>query len=98
MVLRLANCELVRPRLLGLLLSSILVAAPAAAQDNDEDSPFRPGLVATYTADGKSVQRIDELVAFDWQDAAPDPRLAAQPFSTIWRGRLWRSEERRVGK
>src|SRR5438067_13934340 len=69
-------------------LIGLLAVSLAVAQD-DEDSPFRPGLAATYTAGGRSVQRIDEVVAFDWADAAADPRLANGPFSTSWRGRLW---------
>ncbi|HEY2893318.1 MAG TPA: PA14 domain-containing protein, partial [Pirellulales bacterium] len=72
---------------IGLLIST-LVTSSAIAQD-DEDSPFRPGLIATYMVGGKSLQRIDEVVAFDWQEAAPDPRLPAAPFSATWRGRLW---------
>jgi mono/diheme cytochrome c family protein len=32
--------------------------------------------------------RTDEVVAFDWQDAACDPRLPACEFSATWRGRL----------
>src|SRR6185295_9225551 len=31
----------------------------------------------------------DEVLAFDWQDAAPDPRLPAGEFNATWRGRLW---------
>ncbi|HEX5104200.1 MAG TPA: c-type cytochrome, partial [Pirellulaceae bacterium] len=62
----------------------------AAAQDEDEESPYRSGFIATYSsgADQKAV-RIDETVAFDWADAAPDSRLAAGPFSAVWSGRLW---------
>jgi mono/diheme cytochrome c family protein len=64
------------------------LSLPAAAQD-DEESPHRPGLVATYSAAGVSATRTDELLAFDWQDAAPDLRLPAGEFTAAWRGRLW---------
>ncbi|HZN35886.1 MAG TPA: c-type cytochrome, partial [Pirellulaceae bacterium] len=68
----------------------LLGALPANAQEEaDEENPYRPGLVATYSAAGLAATRLDETVAFDWQDAAPDPRLPAGEFSAIWRGRLW---------
>ena len=57
------------------LLGGVLVSAALAQED--EDSPFRPGLVASYSAGGGAggaeARRIDEVVAFDWQEAAPDP-------------------------
>jgi mono/diheme cytochrome c family protein len=65
------------------------MAAPVAAQEDQEDNPYRPGLVAAYSAGQASASRIDEVIAFDWQDASADPRLPAGPFSGVWRGRLW---------
>ncbi|HEY2413075.1 MAG TPA: PA14 domain-containing protein [Pirellulaceae bacterium] len=65
------------------------MAMAAVAQEEAEDSPFRPGLVATYSAGGQAATRVDEVVAFDWQDAAADERLAAGEFAATWRGRLW---------
>jgi mono/diheme cytochrome c family protein len=38
---------------------------------------------------GTTITRADEVVAFDWQNAACDPRLPAGDFSAEWRGRLW---------
>jgi mono/diheme cytochrome c family protein len=61
----------------------------AKGQEDAEDSPHRPGLVATYSAAVQSVVRTDEIVAFDWQDAACDSRLPAGEFSANWHGRLW---------
>jgi mono/diheme cytochrome c family protein/cytochrome c553 len=69
--------------LVAVLLSS------AFAQEDDEDSPYRPGLIATYTATDRSIIRVDETIAFDWKDAVCDPRLPAGNFSASWRGRLW---------
>jgi hypothetical protein len=70
-------------------LAASLMAMAAVAQEEAEDSPFRPGLVATYSAGGQAATRVDEVVAFDWQDAAADERLAAGEFAATWRGRLW---------
>jgi mono/diheme cytochrome c family protein len=80
-------------RLLSMLIPSLVVgcltASPALAQEDDEESPYRPGLVATYTSRQSSATRLDETIAFDWQGAACDPRLAPGPFIATWRGRLW---------
>jgi mono/diheme cytochrome c family protein len=68
----------------------LLLAAPLAAQeDAAEESPYRPGLVARLAAGESSATRIDEAVALDWSDAAPDPRLTRGPFRAEWTGRLW---------
>ncbi|MDX1947498.1 MAG: c-type cytochrome, partial [Pirellulaceae bacterium] len=75
---------------LFLIVSLVLVSALAAQEGvDDEESPFRPGLLATYRSGEQSAQRIDESLAFDWQAAAPDPRLPAGSFTATWRGRLW---------
>jgi len=75
-------------RLCGLFL--LLVVAAASAEDEAaEENPYRPGLVATYSAGGRTATRVDETIAFDWQDATTDPRLPAGEFSAVWRGRLW---------
>ena len=84
-------------RLLVSIVSSLSLAAatlpPAALAQDDEDSPFRPGLMASYSAgDGASrtdASRVDEVIAFDWQTGSPDPRLPAGPFVAQWRGKLW---------
>jgi mono/diheme cytochrome c family protein len=60
----------------------------------EEESPYAPGLVATMQATGDAsatppITRIDESLAFDWESAAPDPRLPADSFTATWRGRLW---------
>src|SRR5262245_17598750 len=75
--------------LLGACVAPLATAQGENVQEDNEDSPFRPGLAATYTAGGKSITRTDELLAFDWQNAACDPRLPAGEFAADWRGRLW---------
>ena len=44
-------------------------SVPAFAQVDDDE--FRPGLHAKYVAGGKTVERIDPVVAFDWGTTAP---------------------------
>src|SRR5262245_44881175 len=44
-----------------------------AADDEDDDS--HPGLVAQYTAAGKTIQRSDRDVQFVWTADSPDARL-----------------------
>src|SRR5437763_775105 len=67
----------------------IVAASLANGQEDAEDSPYRPGLIATYSAGDRSITRIDDVVAFDWQSAACDPRSPPGEFSADWRGRLW---------
>jgi hypothetical protein len=70
-----------------LLTAAVWLTTGVAAQDDDEESPYRPGLIATYSDGDSSATRIDESVAFDWQAAAPDPRLPAGEFNRgRWRG------------
>jgi mono/diheme cytochrome c family protein len=88
---------LLRPRFaekwLGFALQPLVLLAalgsPAAGQEEDEQSPYRPGLAATYAVGGKTATRTDEVLAFDWQDAACEERLPAGEFTATWRGRLW---------
>lgn len=57
------------------------------AQDND-DEDFSPGLSATYTASGNTIHRVDDDVAFVWEDDSPDPRLPQGLFQVDWEGSL----------
>ncbi len=79
-----------RSSLLLSVVCSLGLACSVHAQDeaDESDSPNRQGLIATYSAAGMTVARVDEAVAFDWQAASPDPRLPAGKFTATWRGTL----------
>src|SRR4029079_15712670 len=66
------------------LTLSLGLSKPANAQEDAEDSPYRPGLIATYALGDQRATRTDEVIAFDWQTAACDPRLPAGPFTAGW--------------
>lgn len=60
----------------------------AFAQE-EEDEPFRPGLIGHYTdAQQTAIDRIDRAVSFTWHERSPDRRLAAGKFHVQWRGLL----------
>jgi len=87
-------CRFFRPSLgLAPLLALALLclqATPGIAQnDEDEDQPFRSGLIGTYTGDdGTVVRRINDSVQFDWRKGSADARLTAGPFHADWKGTL----------
>jgi mono/diheme cytochrome c family protein len=70
----------------------VLLAGPTAqavAQADADDEPFLPGLVANFRdARGHTASRVDHQLAFAWEEAPPDPRLAAGEFTATWQGRL----------
>jgi mono/diheme cytochrome c family protein len=72
-----------------IFLAALICVSDLRAQDEAEDSPYRPGLVAKYTAGSTTAARTDEVIAFDWQAASCDARLPVGDFSAAWRGRLW---------
>ena len=75
---------------IGLVVS---LTGLACAQDEEEEQPYLPGLVATYiAADGSEVRRLDDAIAFDWQEQLPDPRISKAPHGVTWRGLLWARE------
>ena len=73
------------------LWAGLAAAEPAEpaepAEDGDADE-FRPGLVATLTVGPRTVERIDDDIAFDWGRATPDQRLPIGSFAARWNGRL----------
>ncbi|HUE74822.1 MAG TPA: c-type cytochrome [Pirellulaceae bacterium] len=74
---------------LSLALAAAL-AGSIAAQDEDEEQPYLPGLLATYVdADRRETRRLDDAIAFDWAGQLPDLRLSKAPFTASWRGLLW---------
>ena len=58
----------------------------AVAQDDDED--YQPGLLAKYSVDDHSAERIDNVLSFHWGADAPDQRLPTGAFSATWSGNL----------
>ena len=82
---------LTRLTLLATLSLLTLLAHVGFAQDEDEDEdqPFRPGLIATYESGPSTrIQRIDDGVSFAWGGRSPDARLPAGPFRGKWQGQL----------
>src|SRR4030095_14171305 len=61
------------PFFLILLLCVCPSVVPVVAQeDADEESPFRPGLVAHYAAGEVTAERIGASIAFDLREGAPE--------------------------
>ena len=62
------------------------------------DAPPGPGdgLLATYTAPGVAVERIDAMVNFHWQESAPAAGLPVDGFSARWQGCLTLNTPRTV--
>ncbi|MCH8830774.1 MAG: c-type cytochrome, partial [Planctomycetes bacterium] len=77
-----------RLRIAICLLIAIASPLSAFAQPDNDDDDFLPGLHAKYTANGKTVERLDADVSFDWRSASPDPRLSTAPFTAEWTGKL----------
>jgi len=62
----------------------------ALAAEEDEENPYRPGLIARYQgADGKTAVRLEDSLSLVWDDRSPDRRIASGPFSATFEGRLW---------
>src|SRR6266849_4099263 len=60
------------------------------AQEGADDEPFLTGLVASFQdAKGNTASRIDHQLAFHWDGASPDPRLAEGEFRATWQGHLF---------
>ena len=70
------------------LIVLCLVTSDIGFAQVDESNDLPAGLLGTYQASGKSIERVDSGVSFVWKDAAPDARLASGKFSAEWRGVL----------
>lgn len=68
---------------LGFVFLTGLTSGRAAADDE-----IPRGLLAEYTASGKTVRRVDADLSFVWGRATPDQRLAAGPFHAAWTGQI----------
>lgn len=63
-------------------------AQPAANVDDDEN-PYRSGLIARYVgSDGVEHTRLEEQVSFSWGDTPPDRRVPAGSFQATFQGHL----------
>ena len=76
-----------------IVLSFLLGGGLALGQDDYEDEDevplFLPGLIAEYTGNqGKTFQRLDEVLSMNWGQGAPDIRVPAGNFSARWTGHL----------
>jgi mono/diheme cytochrome c family protein len=69
-------------------IAIVLLVAPTAFAQNDDDDEQPPGLRARYQSGAAIVERVDPDVAFVWGDAAPDERLPAGTFTARWDGSL----------
>src|SRR5258707_14370038 len=60
------------------------------APPTDDDLPdYLPGLIAEFSTNGKTHRRVDEDLAFDWDNNSHDARLAVGRFRVCWTGRLF---------
>lgn len=76
--------------LLLVLLAGCALFRAVLAQEEDEENPHLPGLVASYSdSAGHSFRRLDEAIAFHWGNAAPDRRISAENFDVLWQGRIF---------
>lgn len=78
------NPTALRLALLPILLIAALVC-PAAAQEDDEQ---RPGLIGVYKAGPRTITRVDDDIAFHWENSSPDIRLPTAPFEVTWTGQI----------
>jgi mono/diheme cytochrome c family protein len=70
------------------LLLATLLLLPTPGFGAEEENDYPPGLLARYTAGGKSIERVDSDVAFVWEESPPDARLPAGDFEVAWNGLL----------
>jgi cbb3-type cytochrome oxidase cytochrome c subunit len=62
---------------------------PGLAQQDADDEPFLPGLVARWQdGAGHTSTRLDPQLSFHWTEAPPDPRLDPGAFQATWQGHL----------
>lgn len=72
------------------LLAGCALFGVVLAQEEDEEEPFRPGLIAEYSDRSQhSFRRLDEAIVFHWGNAAPDRRISAENFDVRWHGRIF---------
>ena len=73
--------------ILPVALLSLCLAGQLRAQQVDLEYEY--GLAGTYRdSEGNEVSRVEDLLAFNWQDKLPDARLSGTDFGADWRGYL----------
>ena len=66
-------------------LAMLLGGVDTSARSDEEIT--RPGLTGTFSDSSTIVQHVDDRVAFDWTDSAPDSRLSGD-YQAKWTGNL----------
>ncbi|MFO0869516.1 MAG: hypothetical protein U0935_11340 [Pirellulales bacterium] len=71
-------------------LGWLAFAGPLPAQEEDDENPFAPGLIATYIdASGRTLQRLDTAPLVAGAGPEVDERLVPGAIRVRWQGRLW---------
>ncbi|MGE3315963.1 MAG: c-type cytochrome, partial [Planctomycetaceae bacterium] len=76
------------PLLAAILFASIAFPSGLYGQEDEDEDALPAGLSATYTAAGRTVERVDPDIAFSWGNCSPDARLPPGPFRAQWHGRI----------
>ena len=72
----------------ALTVASALIGTSASPLAAFQDEDFFPGLIGRYAAGEESVERVDDVLSFDWGSSAPDERLPSGEFQVEWTGNL----------
>ncbi len=82
-------------RMLAVLAAlAVLVAFPCCLPAQfDEEADLIPGLLGTYVAGGRTIEKIDVTLSRDWGPSAADERLPAGPFTANWESQLLLRQE-----
>ncbi len=77
-----------------LIVTLVLSATTVSRADDAFDEEFAPGVLATYTSGGLSIERIEASPAIEWSGGTVDERLPVGPTQLQWRTQLLiRAEE-----
>ncbi len=73
---------------------AVLIACPCRLPAQfDEEGDLIPGLLGTYAAGGRTVEKIDVTLSHDWGASAAEERLPAAPFTVNWASQLLLRQE-----
>jgi mono/diheme cytochrome c family protein/glucose/arabinose dehydrogenase len=74
----------------ALVVGLLATTAARSQEEQDEQSPYVPGLIGIYSGpEATTARRVDETIAFAWGSSSPDPRLPAGPFTAQWTGYIF---------